>query len=141
MERSTLFQALADATLILHAALVMFVVLGLLLIVAGGSLKWGWIGNRRFRIFHLGAIGLVAAESWLGIDCPLTTLESWLRGLAGQVVYQDDFIAFWLRRLIFFEAPSWVFTLGYSAFGLLVMLSWWFFRPRRAARDPEPPVV
>lgn len=139
MARTTLFLALANATLILHAALVMFVVLGLLLIVAGGYLKWGWTGKRWFRMMHLGAIALVVAESWLGIDCPLTILESWLRGLAGQVVDRDDFIAFWLRRLIFFDAPAWVFTLGYSVFGVLVILSWRFFPPGRATRAPHPP--
>lgn len=139
MEHATLFQVLANATLVLHAALVMFVVLGLPLIVAGSCLKWGWVGNRWFRLSHLGAIGLVVAESWLGIDCPLTTLESWLRDLAGQVVYNDGFIAFWLRRLIFFEAPAWVFTVGYSAFGVLVILSWWFFPPKPTARECPPP--
>lgn len=141
MERASLFQALANATLILHAALVMFVVLGLPLIVAGARLNWAWVGKRGFRLLHLGAIGLVAAESWLGIDCPLTTLESSLRSLAGQVAYDDDFIAFWLRQLIFFEAPAWVFTVGYSVFAVLVILSWWFFPPRRTAREPKPPTV
>ena len=53
MARTTLFLALANATLILHASLVMFVVLGLLLIVAGGCLKWGWTGKRWFPFFGL----------------------------------------------------------------------------------------
>ena len=29
------------------------------------------------------AIAVVVAQSWLGVDCPLTTLESWLRAQAG----------------------------------------------------------
>lgn len=130
MRYSSLFQALADATLVLHVLFVLFVVLGLLLILVGGWRGWDWVRNLWFRLAHLAAIGFVVAESWLGVVCPLTTLESWLRRLAGQIAYDDDFIAFWLRRFLFFEAPPWAFTLGYSLFGAAVVLGWWLVPPR-----------
>lgn len=125
------YQFLADAVLLLHFLFVVFVVLGLVAILIGGWRGWGWVRDLRFRLGHLGAIGFVVLESWLGMACPLTTLELWLRGLAGQTVYGGDFIAFWLRRLLFFEAPAWVFTVCYSVFLALVVVSWWRVPPRR----------
>ena len=130
MPNPMIFQHLANTVLVLHAAFVMFVIIGLLLIVIGGVLKWAWVRNRWFRWLHLAAIGYVVAESWLGVDCPLTTLELWLRQQAGQVAYNGDFIAFWLRKILFFQAPPWVFTACYTAFAVLVLASWLFFPPR-----------
>lgn len=130
MNTPALLQALANITLAAHGAFVLFVVLGLVLILVGGALEWGWVRNRSFRLLHLGAIGFVVAESWLGLACPLTTLELWLRQLAGQAAYEGDFIAFWLRRLIFFEAPPWAFALAYSVFGGLVIAAWRRYPPR-----------
>jgi hypothetical protein len=71
----------------------------------------------------LGAIGTVAAESWLGTTCPLTTLEICLRSKAGEAFYTVSFIEHWLQRLIFYDAPPWAFVLGYSFFGLLVLVT------------------
>jgi polyferredoxin len=75
------------------------------------------------------AIGFIVVQSWLGQVCPLTTLESWLRVQAGSASYQRSFIEHWVQRLLFWEAPSWVFALVYSVFGLVVLLVWWRFPP------------
>lgn len=131
MSQPAFFQALANAILALHVAFIAFVVTGLLLIIVGGFLRWSWIRNRWFRFAHLAAIAFVVLESWLGAACPLTTFELWLRRASGQVLVDGDFIAFWLRRLFFFEAPAWIFTLCYSSFGALVILSWLLVPPRR----------
>jgi len=122
-------QTLADLVLLLHAGFIAFVVLGLALILIGGVLRWRWVRNRWFRLAHLAAIGVVVAQSWLGIVCPLTTLENHLRHRAGQPVYQMGFIADRVQRLIFFEAPWWVFAVSYTVFGLLVLLSFGWVRP------------
>ena len=126
------YAAIANAILILHAGYVLFVVGGLILILAGGVRGWQWVRNPWIRAVHLAAMGYVVFEASFGIVCPLTTLELWLRDLAGQTSYTGDFIAYWLRRLLFFEAPAWVFTASYSAFGALVLLSWFCVRPRPA---------
>ena len=123
------YATLANAVLVLHAGFVLFVVGGLILILIGGARRWQWVRNPWFRWLHLAAIGYVVFESWFGIVCPLTSLELWLRALAGQTSYSGDFIAYWLRRLLFFDAPPWVFTVCYSAFGALVVWSWWRIRP------------
>lgn len=65
----------ADGVLLLHAALVLFVVGGLILIVAGNFLRWSWVNQLWLRLLHLACIVIVVAESWLGFTCPLTTLE------------------------------------------------------------------
>jgi hypothetical protein len=35
-----------------------------------------------------------------------------------------------VHRLLYYDAPWWVFTLAYTAFALLVLLAWWYFPPR-----------
>jgi hypothetical protein len=121
---------LADAVLVLHFGVVVFVVGGLLLIVVGNLLRWPWVNDGWFRVAHLLAIGFVATQAWLGKICPLTTLESWLRAKAGLAAYRQSFIEHWVQRLLYYEAPAWVFALAYTAFGLLVLLAWWYFPPR-----------
>ena len=83
-----------------------------------------------FWLAHLLAIVVVMAEAWLGIDCPLTTLEMWLRAAAEQATYSTSFVQYWLERLLYYRAAQWVFVLAYSLFGLLVVLAWWAFRRR-----------
>jgi hypothetical protein len=126
-----MYQALADAVLLLHLAVVVFVVGGLLAIVAGRLASWRWVDALWFRIAHLAAIGFVVVQAWLGQTCPLTTLESWLRVQAGTAGYSAGFIEHWVQAILFYEAPGWVFTVLYSVFGLLVAATWWAFPPRR----------
>lgn len=122
-------QLLANAVLVLHVAIVVFVVGGLLLTIVGNLRRWRWVNNLWFRLAHLVAISVVVAEAWLGMVCPLTTLEMWLRAQAGASVYGGGFIEHWLQRLLYYDAPMWVFALVYSAFGLLVAATWWYFPP------------
>ena len=131
------YQMFADFVLILHFAIVVFVVGGLVLIIAGNMRGWHWVNALWFRLAHLGAIGAVVAESWLGITCPLTILEIWLRSKAGGKVYTVSFIEHWLQRLIFYDAPPWAFVLGYSLFGLLVLVIWLYFPPGSKSRCNE----
>ncbi|MGH8078565.1 MAG: DUF2784 domain-containing protein, partial [Lysobacter sp.] len=68
-----------------------------------------------------------------GALCPLTTWEQALRRRAGHDTYDESFIEHWLSRLIFFEAPWWAFVAAYTAFALLVLLTWRWVPPRRSA--------
>ena len=65
---------LADAVLLLHFGIVVFVVGGLVVIVAGNLRGWRWVNRWWWRLVHLAAILVVVAESWFGVMCPLTTL-------------------------------------------------------------------
>lgn len=122
---------LADAVLLLHFGIVLFIVGGLLAVGVGARLGWGWVHARRFRWLHLAAVAFVVVQAWLGELCPLTTLESWLRLRAGTMPYAQSFIGHWVQRLLYYEAPPWVFTLAYTVFGLLVLVAWWRVPPRR----------
>ena len=127
------YQLLADAVLVFHFGVVLFVVGGLVVVVAGSWLHWRWVNHWWFRLAHLAAIAFVVLQAWLGQFCPLTTLESWLRVQAGAGAYKRSFIEHWLQRLIYYEAPLWVFTLSYTVFAVLVLLAWWRFPPRRGS--------
>ncbi|MCP4980325.1 MAG: DUF2784 domain-containing protein [Gammaproteobacteria bacterium] len=131
MVSNTAYLFAADAVLLIHFLFVCFVVLGLVLILAGKPLAWDWVHHRPFRIVHLFAIGIVVVQSWLGAICPLTLWEMNWREKAGDAVYTGSFIAHWLERLLFYQAPPWVFILIYTLFGSLVALSWYWVRPRK----------
>ncbi len=126
----TVLAMFADAVLVLHALFVCFVVLSLPLILIGGCRAWAWVRNRWFRFTHMSAIGVVVAQSWFDQLCPLTHWENSLRLAAGESAYARGFIADWLHTLLFYQAPSWVFVLAYSLFGIAVMGAWWYVPPR-----------
>ena len=119
----------ADVILALHAMFVAFVVGGLALIVVGGLRKWQWVHNLWFRAAHLGAIGVVVFQVWLGRVCPLTIWEMALRSDGGPGTYSGTFVGYWLGRLLYYDAPPWVFVLVYTLFGLLVVFCWFWVRP------------
>ena len=137
MNGSPTYQLLADTVLSLHLAIVSFVVGGLVLIIVGNLRTWTWVNAVWFRLAHLAAIAVVVAEAWLGVGCPLTALEMWLRAKARATTYDGSFIEHWLQRVLYYEAPAWVFTLGYSLFGLVVVATWWYFPPRFNRRAHE----
>ena len=129
----------ADCVLIVHFSLVLFVVGGLIIILAGNIRNWSWVNGWWFRLLHLAAIVLVAAESWVGIACPLTTLESWLRHQGGAETYGESFIEHWVQAILFYRAPAWVFTMTYTLFAVAVIATLWHFPPRRKPRGNSPP--
>jgi hypothetical protein len=141
MNREAMLSLAADVLLVLHASFVAFVVFGLLAVMAGGLVRWQWVRNPWFRVLHLAAIGIVVAQAWLGIICPLTTWEMRLRELAGDAAYSETFIAHWVHRLLYFDAPMWVFACAYTLLGLVVLGVWLFVRPRpfhRAGSRADP---
>lgn len=131
MESGFLFLLAADLLLLSHVLFVVFVIFGLVLILVGKIADWDWVRNRRFRVAHLAAIGIVVLQSWFGVVCPLTAWEMALRERAGDVAYAGTFISHWLETLLYYQAPAWVFAVCYSLFGLVVAASWIWVRPRR----------
>lgn len=130
MEAEQLYRLAADLLLVTHALFVVFVVLGLVFVFVGKWSNWSWVRNAYFRIAHLAAIGVVVAQSWVGVICPLTTWEMALRERAGEAVYSGSFVANWLEKLLYYQAPAWVFVVCYTIFGALVVLAWLWVRPR-----------
>lgn len=125
------YRILADIVLVTHAAVVVFVVGGLVLVIVGNVRHWRWVNSLMFRLAHLAAVAVVVVQAWLGHLCPLTVLESWLREQAGDAPYAAGFVEHWVQRILFYAAPFWVFVVVYTLFGLLVAATWWYFPPAR----------
>lgn len=130
MDKQLFYSIIADALLILHLLVILFVIFGFVVIVVGYFRRWQWIVNPWFRVLHLAAIGTVVVQVWMGAACPLTVWENRFRQLAGRDIHDGAFIQYWLHRLIFYDAPDWVFALIYTLFGLLVLLAFILVPPR-----------
>ena len=120
---------MADLLVVVHFAIVLFIVGGLLAAWIGAALGWRWVRNPWFRYLHLAAIAYVALEALLGAACPLTVWEDLLRGGARP----DSFVGRWVRRLLYYDAPEWVFTLAYLAWALATLATLRLVPPRRRA--------
>ncbi len=124
------YALLADLIVILHLIYVLFAVGGLLAILVGRFLRWSFVKNPWFRICHLTAAAAVAIEATAGLLCPLTEWEYNLRQLAGQRVNKDiSFVGRLAGYIIFYDLPSWVFTVVHISFGLLVLLTFFLIPP------------
>ncbi|AUT66008.1 DUF2784 domain-containing protein [Paraburkholderia terrae] len=119
---------LADAVLVLHALIVLFIVGGLMAIWAGAALQYAWVRNRAFRVLHLAAIGVVAILAALDVPCPLTVLEDRLR--TGGTVEQG-FVQRWVSHWLYYDFPVWMFAVAYVVFLLIVAITWRCIPPRR----------
>ena len=85
------FRLLADATVALHLAFVLFVIAGGVLVVRWPRVAWA----------HLPAAAWGAWVEFAGWTCPLTPLENWLRQQAGQAVYTTSFFDRYLLPVLY----------------------------------------
>jgi len=85
------YRILADLVVGLHAAFVVFVVVGGLL-----ALRWP-----RVAMLHLPAAVWGALIEFRGWICPLTPLEKSLRAAAGQAGYEGGFIEHYLLPVLY----------------------------------------
>jgi hypothetical protein len=125
---------LANFILVVHTLFLAFVVLGFLLILCGAFRRWSWIRNFWFRLIHIMGIGIVLALAWLGQVCPLTAWENHFREASGSQGYTESFIQHWLHKIIYYDFAPWVFTLAYTVFGVLVLITWLLIPPRHSSR-------
>ncbi len=117
----------ADLLLVLHFAIVVFIVGGLILTWIGAGLGWAWVRVPWFRYLHLGAIAFVALEAVIGMTCPLTVWEDALRGGGSG----ESFVGRWVRTLLYYRAPEWVFTALYLGWTAATLVTLRFVPPRR----------
>lgn len=116
---------LADVVLAMHFAMAAFLALGLLLIPLGKLRAWPWVRHRRLRILHAGLMVFVALEALVGMTCPLTTLEAYLRGTQAP----ESFWAEQISRLLFWDLSLSFFLLLYLACAAWVVGLWFYCRP------------
>jgi len=100
------YQLLADVVLSLHVAIVVFIVGGLVFIIVGNLRAWRWANALWFRAARLTAIAVAIAEAWIGVVCPLTTFEMWLRAKARATTYAGSFVEHWLQRIPILRSSS-----------------------------------
>jgi hypothetical protein len=121
---------LADAIVVVHLLIVIFIVGGVPLVYIGLALRWVWVRHWPWRVAHLAAILFVAGESLFEVSCPLTVWEDTLRGQHPE----GGFIQRWTHRIMFYDAPTWVFTTAYVAFAGVVLVTWIVAPPIRGKR-------
>lgn len=90
------FRVLADATVVLHLAFVLFVVLGGLIVARWRQVAW----------VHLPAAAWGAWIEFAGWVCPLTPLENWLRERGCGTAYTSSFIEHYLMPVLYPESLS-----------------------------------
>jgi len=89
-----LYRVLADITVLVHSLWVGFIIFGAL---------WGR-RNRTVRIVHLSGLGLAVFLNLIGVYCPLTYIEVWLRQRhSPSLGYPGSFLAHYLEELIYVE--------------------------------------
>ncbi|HUU40319.1 MAG TPA: DUF2784 domain-containing protein [Desulfatiglandales bacterium] len=130
---------LADIIAVIHVGYIIFVVLGFMLIVLGITIfKWKWIRNLWFRIAHALAIVAVALVSFLGSDCPLTAIEFELRHASNNTAGNLSFIGNIIDSIIFYNTPRWLFNVVYTAFALIVLITFIIAPPSRKNHVEHP---
>ena len=109
-QRYVLYQLAAEAILILHLSFGIFAVLGGFALADYPRMAW----------LHVPTVIWGTLVNLAGWVCPLTPLENWFRGLAGQSGYEGDFIEHYLLPIIYPEESA-----GISGVSLGVFLAVW----------------
>ena len=126
---------LADLVVGLHAAFVVFVAVGGLLVWKAPRLAW----------LHLPAVTWGVGIEWTGAICPLTPIEVWLRQGAGEVGYQGDFVGQYVMPWLYPGGLTRELQIGLGMgaliFNLIVYGCWirarWLGSRRSRSRCPD----
>jgi len=127
---SALYLALADLLLLLHFAVVLFNVFGIVAIPLGGWLGWSFVRVFWWRALHLATLAVVALQAAAGRLCFLTI---WHAALLQMTESRRSFapgIADFISGLIFWPLPLWAFVVIYVAVALFTLALWWLGPPR-----------
>ncbi len=89
-----IFQVLADLTVGVHFAFVLFVVFGGLLVIKRPAVAW----------LHVPAAAWGAWIEFAGWICPLTPLENRLRARGGEATYDASFVERYVMPILYPEA-------------------------------------
>jgi len=111
---------LAELIVILHLLFIVFAMFGGLLVIKWPRLVW----------LHIPVVAWGALTEFLGLICPLTPLEIWLRQQAGVDSYQGGFISHYLVPLIYppglTPGTQWLLGGGLVLFNILIYA--WVYR-------------
>jgi hypothetical protein len=115
-----IFRTAADLVVGVHAAFVIFVVLGGLLVVRWPRLVWVHVPAAVWGVF----------VEFAGWTCPLTPLENYLRERSGLATYQGDFVEQYVLPLLYPEHLTRALQvwLGTAALIINIFLYWHVIR-------------
>lgn len=85
------YESLAAAVVVIHFAVVLFVIVGALLVVRWPRVAW----------VHLPVIAWVIFAEWFEKICPLTFLENWLRQKGGGSFYNGGFVDHYITPVLY----------------------------------------
>ena len=92
-----------DLTILLHFLWILFLIFGVVFALKGSKIAW----------FHLGGLLFSLFINMLGMYCPLTYLENYLRSTYGASgPYLGSFIAHYLERIIYLDLPERAIRIG-----------------------------
>ena len=89
-----IYATLADTTLVLHLAFIVFIVLGGLFAARWPRVVWVHLPAAAWGV-------LIELGGWI---CPLTPLENWLRQQAGEQGFSGTFVERYLLPIVYPEA-------------------------------------
>jgi hypothetical protein len=126
------YSLLADIIVVVHLVYACFVLFGFLAIVIGVPCGWNWIRYFPFRVTHLVCTVFVPLETLIRMTCPLTTLENFFLRASGAEGYSRSFIGNIVSKVLFYDAPEWIFAIIYVALAILVVLYFIIVPPFRS---------
>lgn len=115
------YRLLADLTVLVHLAFVVFVVAGGLLVVRRPRVAW----------LHLPAATWGALIELVGWVCPLTPLENRLRTMGGEAGYSGGFVEHYLLPVLYPPGLTRGVQLVLGACVVLLNLVWYVWAWRR----------
>jgi hypothetical protein len=124
-----IYRLLADAVVVIHLTVVLFVIAGAALLLWRRWIAW----------VHLPVVAWVIFAECFQYLCPLTNLENWLREQGGAEGYRGDFVAHYLIPVLY---PAGLTARIQVLFGLFVLiinatLYTLAFRRRRSVPAPS----
>jgi nitrite reductase/ring-hydroxylating ferredoxin subunit len=126
---SAFYLALADLVLLLHLAVVLFNVFGIIVIPLGAWRGWHFVRVFWWRALHLATLAVVALQAAAGRMCFLTIWHAALVQMAGSGRSLAPAISDFISRLIFWPLPLWAFIVIYVAVALFTLALWWIVPP------------
>lgn len=120
------FRVLADLTVVLHVAFVVFVVLGGVLVARWPRIAW----------VHLPATAWGAWVEFAGWVCPLTPLENALRTRGGGAAYTSSFVEHYVMPMLYpaFLSRELQYVLGALVLLVNALVYVFVFRRHRSVR-------
>ena len=120
----------ANLVAVVHIAYFLFIVGGMVAIVASLRRHMPWVRNPWFRIAHIAAIYIVLFEEVTGFPCPLNVLQWAIREPATGSRESSSGVGGLLDYLLYHSISPLALDIVYWSFGALVLVMLWLVPPR-----------